>query len=295
MRANKAIIPAAGLGTRFLPATKAMPKEMLTIVDKPSIQYVLEEAVEAGVNDFLLVTGRNKGALEDHFDKAYELEATLESRNETEKLKVLREFDNVSLSYIRQGEPLGLGHAILQGRNHVMDNPFIVMLPDDIIENGGELLSEMLDQQERLNATIIALIEVSPEEVNKYGIAQVEFTETEGVVKIVDMVEKPNVGEAPSIYAVAGRYVIQPEVFDLLASQPKGKGGEIQLTDALKSMSMDVNGAGVYGVIVKGKRYDTGDKMGYLNANLEFALKRADLEVETKALIKRLAEEYNIF
>lgn len=295
MRARKAIIPAAGLGTRFLPATKAMPKEMLTIVDKPSIQYVLEEAVDADVKDFLLVTGRNKGALEDHFDKAYELEATLEARGDVDKLKILREFDGVSLSYTRQGEPLGLGHAILQGESYVSGQPFIVMLPDDIIEDGGSLLTEMLNHQERLNATIIALIEVSPEEVNKYGIAQVEFTETEGLVKITDMVEKPNVGEAPSNYAVAGRYIIQPEIFELLASQPKGKGGEIQLTDALKHMSNDINGAGVYGVVVKGKRYDTGDKMGYLNANLEFALKRADLEIETKALIKRLAEEYNIF
>lgn len=295
MRASKAIIPAAGLGTRFLPATKAMPKEMLTIVDKPSIQYVLEEAVEAGINDFLLVTGRNKGALEDHFDKAYELEATLEARNETAKLKVLREFDGVSLSYIRQGEPLGLGHAILQGKTHVMNQPFIVMLPDDIIENGGNLLSEMLTQQERLDATIIALIEVSPEEVNKYGIAKVEFTDTEGLVKITDMIEKPSIGKAPSNYAVAGRYVIKPEVFPLLVSQPKGKGGEMQLTDALKTMSHTSVGGGVYGVIVKGKRYDTGDKMGYLNANIEFALKRKDTEIETKALLKRLAKEYDIF
>lgn len=295
MRACKAIIPAAGLGTRFLPATKAMPKEMLTIVDKPSIQYVLEEAVDAGVSDFLLVTGRNKGALEDHFDKAYELEATLEARGDTEKLKVLREFDDVSLSYIRQGEPLGLGHAILQGRNHVMDQPFIVMLPDDIIENGGELLIEMLEQQERLNATIIALIEVSPEEVNKYGVVKFESTDVNGLVKIIDMVEKPNIGDAPSNLAVAGRYVIKPEVFELLANQPKGKGGEIQLTDALKTMSHTSVGGGVYGVVIKGKRYDTGDKMGYLNANLEFALTREDTKEDTIALIQRLAKEHNLF
>lgn len=277
MRTRKVIIPAAGMGTRFLPATKALPKEMLPIVDKPSIQYVLEEALEANISDVMVITGRGKRALEDHFDTAYELERHLEDKGDFEKLKTLKEFDDISISYTRQSKPLGLGHAVLQGEGYVGNEPFAVMLPDDIISDGGILLSNMIDLQERKNCTVIALIEVSPSEVNRYGMVAFQPTDEDDVVKITDMVEKPKVGESPSLLAVAGRYIIKPEVFSLLKTQTLGAGGEIQLTDALKELSHTDVAGGVYGIVHRGRRFDTGDKLGYLKANIEFALQREDL------------------
>lgn len=287
MKARKLVIPAAGLGTRFLPATKAIPKEMLTIVDRPSIQYVVEEAINAGLDDLLIITGRNKSALEDHFDKAYELEKTLEERGETAKLNLLRELDYTKISYTRQGEPLGLGHAIMQAESHVNSEPFVVMLPDEIIADNGKLVSNMIDVQSALNSTVVALMEVPADQIHKYGCAKIssEPTGFDNVVKIEELVEKPKTN-APSNLAVIGRYVIKPQVFNILNSQPIGVGGEIQLTDALNTLAQSPAAGGVYGVIFDGKRYDTGDKIGYIKANIEFALTNKDLSPDLLPWLK---------
>jgi UTP--glucose-1-phosphate uridylyltransferase len=292
MRARKLVIPAAGLGTRFLPATKAIPKEMLTIVDKPSIQYVVEEAIKTGLEDLLIITGRNKSALEDYFDKAYELEKTLEERGETAKLNILRELDYTKVTYTRQGEPLGLGHAILQAESHVNNEPFVVMLPDELIADNGLLLTTMLEHQQNLNATVIALMEVPETEIHKYGCVKIsnDSTGIPGLVKIEELVEKPKTN-APSNLAVIGRYVIKPQVFNILKTQPKGVGGEIQLTDALNTLAQSPSTGGVYGVIFKGKRYDTGDKLGYMKANIEFALQNKELSSELIPWLKGYINE----
>ncbi|GAA1809705.1 UTP--glucose-1-phosphate uridylyltransferase GalU [Agromyces neolithicus] len=278
-RITKAVIPAAGLGTRFLPATKAMPKEMLPVVDKPAIQYVVEEAVNAGLTDVLMITGRNKNALENHFDRVAELEATLERKGDTAKLEKVNESTELAdMHYVRQGDPKGLGHAVHRAHMHVGDEPFAVLLGDDIIDARDELLTRMLDEQVKRDASIVALLEVDPDSIHLYGAAAVETTDDPDVVRITGMVEKPAKEVAPSNYAVIGRYVLRPEVFGILANTPPGKGGEIQLTDALMTMAGDVAGTGgVYGVVFRGRRYDTGDKLDYIKAVVQLASDRDDL------------------
>ncbi|MFD4420587.1 UTP--glucose-1-phosphate uridylyltransferase GalU [Agromyces sp. NPDC058484] len=283
-RITKAVIPAAGLGTRFLPATKAMPKEMLPVVDKPAIQYVVEEAVDAGLSDVLMVTGRNKNALENHFDRVTELEATLVQKGDTAKLeKVNESTDLADMHYVRQGDPMGLGHAVLRARMHVGDQPFAVLLGDDIIDARDPLLTRMLDEHEKRDATIIALLEVDPSSIHLYGAAAVEATDDPDVVRVTGLVEKPVAEVAPSNLAVIGRYVLKPGVFDFLERTEPGKGGEIQLTDALMEMAADVEGTGgVYGVVFRGRRYDTGDKLDYIKAVIQLAVDRNDLGPELK-------------
>lgn len=278
-RITKAVIPAAGLGTRFLPATKAMPKEMLPVVDRPAIQYVVEEAVEAGLTDVLMVTGRNKNALENHFDRVAELEATLEAKGDTAKLaRVTESTDLADMHYVRQGDPLGLGHAVLRAHMHVGDQPFAVLLGDDIIDARDPLLTRMLEEQGARDASIVALLEVDPDSIHLYGAAAVEATDDPDVVRITGLVEKPSKEAAPSNYAVIGRYVLKPEVFAILERTPPGKGGEIQLTDALMTMAGDIEGTGgVFGVIFRGRRYDTGDKLDYIKAVIQLAADRDDL------------------
>lgn len=283
-RITKAVIPAAGLGTRFLPATKAMPKEMLPVVDKPAIQYVVEEAVNAGLTDVLMITGRNKNALENHFDRVAELEASLEAKGDTAKLKKVNESTELAdMHYVRQGDPLGLGHAVHRANMHVGHEPFAVLLGDDIIDARDELLTRMLDEQVKRDASIVALLEVDPDSIHLYGAAAVETTDDPDVVRITGLVEKPAKEVAPSNYAVIGRYVLKPEVFEILANTAPGKGGEIQLTDALMTMAGDVEGTGgVYGVIFRGRRYDTGDKLDYIKAVVQLASDRDDLGPELR-------------
>ncbi len=289
---TKAVIPAAGLGTRFLPATKAMPKEMLPVVDKPAIQYVVEEAVAAGLTDVLMITGRNKSALENHFDRVGELEATLLQKGDIERLrKVNYATDLAEVHYVRQGDPKGLGHAVLRARMHVGHEPFAVLLGDDIIDERDVLLSRMLEEQQSRNATIVALLEVDPSQVHMYGIATVEASDTEDVVRITGLVEKPTKENAPSNYAIIGRYVLQPEIFDILEHTPPGKGGEIQLTDALQTLAANPGIAGgVYGVIFRGRRYDTGDRLAYIKAIVQLAVDREDLGPELRPWLKTFAE-----
>ena len=276
---TKAVIPAAGLGTRFLPATKAMPKEMLPVVDKPAIQYVVEEAVAAGLNDVLMITGRNKNALENHFDRVGELEATLEAKGDTARLeKVNFSTELADVHYVRQGDPLGLGHAVLRAQKHVGREPFAVLLGDDIIDARDVLLSRMIEVQNERNCSVIALLEVDPSLTEMYGIATIEPTDSADVVRITGMVEKPTPAEAPSNYAVIGRYVLRPEIFDVLEQTEPGKGGEIQLTDALQVLAADPDIAGgVYGVVFRGRRYDTGDRLDYIKAIIQLAVDRQDL------------------
>lgn len=283
-RITKAVIPAAGLGTRFLPATKAMPKEMLPVVDKPAIQYVVEEAVRAGLTDVLMITGRNKNALENHFDRVAELEATLEAKGDTAKLKKVNEStDLADMHYVRQGDPRGLGHAVLRAHMHVGDAPFAVLLGDDIIDERDVLLTRMLDEQIKRDACIVALLEVDPDSIHLYGAAEVETTDDPDVVRVTGLVEKPAKEVAPSNYAVIGRYVLKPEIFEVLARTEPGKGGEIQLTDALMEMAGDAeHTGGVYGVVFRGRRYDTGDKLDYIKAVVQLASDRDDLGPELR-------------
>ena len=285
---SKAVIPAAGLGTRFLPATKAMPKEMLPVVDKPAIQYVVEEAVAAGLTDVLMVTGRNKNALENHFDRNGELEATLTRKGDTDKLEKVNYSTNLAdMHYVRQGDPLGLGHAVLRAKMHVGREPFAVLLGDDIIDERDVLLSRMIEVQGKRNASVVALLEVDPEVAHMYGVATVETTDEDDVVRITGLVEKPAPGTAPSNLAVIGRYVLKPEVFDILEKTKPGKGGEIQLTDALETMATapDWTG-GVYGVVFRGRRYDTGDRLDYIKAIVQLAVDRDDLGAELAPWLK---------
>ncbi|MGN6326718.1 UTP--glucose-1-phosphate uridylyltransferase GalU [Pseudolysinimonas sp.] len=276
---TKAVIPVAGLGTRFLPATKAMPKEMLPVVDKPAIQYVVEEAAAAGLSDVLMITGRNKTALENHFDRVGELEQVLTSKGDTAKLeKVKFSTDLADVHYVRQGDPKGLGHAVLRAKMHVGREPFAVLLGDDIIDDRDVLLKKMLDVQIARNTTVVALLEVDPSQTHLYGIATVEPTDEDDVVRITGMVEKPSAGEAPSNLAVIGRYVLRPEIFEILENTPPGKGGEIQLTDALQALATGPGWAGgVHGVVFRGRRYDTGDRLDYLKAIVQLAVDRDDL------------------
>jgi UTP--glucose-1-phosphate uridylyltransferase len=281
---TKAVIPAAGLGTRFLPATKAMPKEMLPVVDKPAIQYVVEEAVAAGLTDVLMITGRNKGALENHFDRVGELEAALLKKGDTDRLsKVNYSTDLAEVHYLRQGDPLGLGHAVLRAKMHVGKQPFAVLLGDDLIDARDVLLSRMIEEQAIRNASIVALLEVDPELVHLYGVATVEATDTDDVVRVTGLVEKPTTDKAQSNLAIIGRYVLRPEVFGILEHTQPGKGGEIQLTDALEEMARNPEQTGgVYGVIFRGRRYDTGDRLDYIKAIVQLAVEREDLGPELR-------------
>ena len=288
---TKAVIPAAGLGTRFLPATKAMPKEMLPVVDKPAIQYVVEEAVAAGLTDVLMITGRNKAALENHFDRVGELEARLKAKGDTVRLdKVNLSSELAEVHYLRQGDPLGLGHAVLRARMHVGRDPFAVLLGDDLIDERDELLQRMIREQAERDATIVALLEVDPASAHMYGVATVEETDDADVVRVTGLVEKPATGTAPSNLALIGRYVLKPEIFDILEETGPGKGGEIQLTDALQVLAEDDGIAGgVYGVIFRGRRYDTGDRLDYIKAIVQLAVDREDLGPHLRPWLKEFA------
>ncbi|WCD95337.1 UTP--glucose-1-phosphate uridylyltransferase GalU [Streptomyces sp. HUAS 31] len=282
---RKAVIPAAGLGTRFLPATKATPKEMLPVVDKPAIQYVVEEAAAAGLDDVLMITGRHKRAIEDHFDNAFELEQALAAKGDTVRLDAVRDPARLAdIHHIRQGDPLGLGHAVLCARHHVGDQPFAVLLGDDLIDPRETLLSRMLEVRDRREGSVIALMEVPPEQIHLYGCAAVEPTGENGVVRVTGLVEKPSREDAPSHYAVIGRYVLDPAVFGVLESTPPGRGGEIQLTDALQELAA---GGTVQGVVFDGLRYDTGDKADYLRTVVRLACERPDLGPEFTAWLKK--------
>ncbi len=277
---TKAVIPAAGLGTRFLPATKAQPKEMLPVVDKPAIQYVVEEAVGAGLTDILMITGRNKGSLEDHFDRHPSLERALEKKGDERRLDaIVASADLGQIHYVRQGEPLGLGHAVLCAKAHVGNDPFAVLLGDDLIDARDEILPAMAQVRADLGGSVLCLMEVPPESVHLYGCAKVEATETDGVVRVLDLVEKPPVGEEPSNLVLIGRYLLDPAVFEVLESTGPGRGGEIQLTDALQELAQmpAEEGGGVYGVVFDGRRYDTGDKLSYLKANITLAAEHDEL------------------
>ncbi|MFB7475457.1 UTP--glucose-1-phosphate uridylyltransferase GalU [Kitasatospora sp. NPDC056184] len=278
---TKAVVPAAGLGTRFLPATKATPKEMLPVVDKPAIQYVVEEAASAGLSDILMVTGRNKRALEDHFDRAYELEELLARKGDQDRLRRVREsVDLANMHYVRQGDPKGLGHAVSVAEQHVAGQPFAVLLGDDLIDPRDPLLSRMIEVQQELGGSVVALMEVDPSQIHLYGCAAVKPNGFgEDVFQVTDLVEKPDTAEAPSNYAVIGRYVLDPSVFDVLRETEPGRGGEIQLTDALRELTnrpADTGGQ-VHGVLFKGRRYDTGDRADYLRAIVRLASEREDL------------------
>jgi UTP--glucose-1-phosphate uridylyltransferase len=271
---RKAVIPAAGLGTRFLPASKATPKEMLPLVDKPAIQYVVEEAVRVGITDILIITGRGKRSLEDHFDRSFELEHELARHGKEDLLKQMEEIaDLAEIHYVRQGEPKGLGHAVGVARHHVGDQPFVVMLGDDIMHERSPVLQEMLNGYERHGHSVVALKQVAPKDISSYGCAAVEPAE-EGFMRITDIVEKPSPEEAPSNLAVMGRYLFTPDIFDAIEETPPGKGDEIQLTDAIKLL---LNDRGVYGHPFEKGRYDVGNKLDYLRATVELALERDDL------------------
>lgn len=287
MNVRKAIIPAAGLGTRFLPATKAQPKEMLPIVDKPTIQYIIEEAVEAGIQDIIVVTGRNKRSIEDHFDRSIELELELEKSGKQEMLDMVRDIsDMANIHYIRQKEPRGLGHAILAAQHFIGDEPFAVLLGDDVVVSKQPCLGQMLDVFKEYQTSILGVQTVAHEVVDKYGIIAGKQVD-ERVYKVNDMVEKPAPEEAPSNVAVLGRYIITPEIFRFLETQDAGKGGEIQLTDALKRLAKE---QAMYAYDFKGHRYDVGSKVGFIQANIEFALRREELRAEMEAYLQKLQE-----
>lgn len=291
---TKAVIPAAGLGTRFLPATKATPKEMLPVVDRPAIQYVVEEAIRAGLNDVLMITGRNKRALEDHFDRVPVLESQLAEQGKDALLKAVEATNELGeLHYVRQGDPKGLGHAVLRGKVHVGDEPFAVLLGDDLIDEEEDLLSQMVEVQQATGGSVIALMEVPRESISAYGAAAIEAVEgQDGYVKVTGLVEKPAPEEAPSNYAVIGRYVLSSKVFEVLENTAPGRGNEIQLTDALQTLAVGTGeGEGVYGVVFKGRRFDTGDKLSYLKANVILASEREDLGPELREWLKEFSDK----
>ncbi|GAA3285755.1 UTP--glucose-1-phosphate uridylyltransferase GalU [Nesterenkonia halobia] len=293
---RKAVIPAAGLGTRFLPATKAMPKEMLPVVDEPAIQYVVDEASEAGLDDILMVTGRSKRALENHFDRVPDLEAVLEAKGDQKKLDLVRRATGLGdLHYIRQGEAKGLGHAVLCAKRHVGSEPFAVLLGDDLIDARDELLTTMLETQERLGGSVIAVMEVPREDISAYGVVTPAESggdaAGDGVVPVSGLVEKPAADEAPSNLAVIGRYVLHPAIFEQLEQTPPGRGDEIQLTDALQEMAAKPaeQGGGVHAVVFRGRRYDTGDKLSYIKAVVTLAVDREDLGTDLRSWLKDFA------
>ncbi len=284
-KVRKAVFPAAGLGTRFLPATKASPKEMLPLVDKPMIQYVVEEAVASGIESIIIVTGRGKSAIEDHFDVSFELESLLRDRGKNSDLKQAREISDLArFSYVRQREALGLGHAILQARDLVGDEPFAVMLSDDIIDANTPALKQLLDVYEKYDAPVVATMNVAGEAISRFGVLDVEEVE-DGVYRIKDMVEKPSAAEAPSDLAIIGRYVLTPDIFDEIEKTTPGAIGEIQITDAMRAL---LKKREFYAVRFEGTRYDAGDKLGYLIASVEFALKHSELAPGFREYLKSL-------
>jgi UTP--glucose-1-phosphate uridylyltransferase len=291
---TKAVVPAAGLGTRFLPATKATPKEMLPIVDKPAIQYVVEEAVSAGLLDVLMVTGRGKRSIEDHFDRAAELEDVLTAKGDEERLSQVREpADLAMLHYVRQGEPKGLGHAILCAKQHVGDHPFACLLGDDLIDPRDTLLKRMIEVRAAYGGSVVALMEVPREQVSMYGCAAISPTDEADVVRVTDLVEKPAEQDAPSNWAIIGRYVIDPAVFEVLEDTKPGRGGEIQIADALLTLAGRDQSAGgpVHGVLFRGRRYDTGNKLDYLRTVVQFAADRPDLAPEFLPWLREFLDE----
>jgi UTP--glucose-1-phosphate uridylyltransferase len=286
MKVKKAVIPAAGLGTRFLPATKAQPKEMLPIVDKPAIQYVVEQAVQAGLHDMLIITGRGKRTIEDHFDRSFELELRLEKAGKYDELKQVRQIsDMASVHYIRQKEPLGLGAAVAMAEPHVAGEPFAVLLGDDIIPS-PELLPKMIGVYDRYGRSVVALMEVPRSDIHLYGAVQPEFVEDD-LVRCVSIVEKPPTEQAPSNLAVMGRYILTPEIFDALRETSPDEGGEVQLTDALNLLAGQ---QAVYGYVFDGVRYDIGKKLDYLRATIELACDREDLGPEFRTILADLVQ-----
>ncbi len=289
-KVRKAVFPAAGLGTRFLPATKAMPKEMLPLVDKPLIQYGVEEAINSGISNIIIVTGRGKSAIEDHFDVSFELEHNLETRKKKDLLKIVRDVsDMIDVSYVRQKEALGLGHAVARAKDIVGSEPFAVVLSDDVIDSEVPCLRQLLDVYEFYGASVVALMEVPGDAISAYGVVDAEPISHNGgrdrLFRVRNMVEKPKPADAPSNLAIIGRYVLTPEIFHAIESTPAGSGGEIQLTDALKYL---LRSRPVYGYKFEGTRYDAGDKLGFLMATVEYALKRQDLGKDFRAYLKTL-------
>ena len=286
---RKAIIPAAGLGTRFLPATKAQPKEMLPIVDKPTIQYIVEEAVASGIEDIIIVTGRTKKAIEDHFDKSVELEMELEKKQSKKLLEIARSVSQIAnIYYIRQKEPKGLGHAVLTAKTFVGNEPFAVLLGDDVIDSEKPALKQMIEVYEKYNASVLGVQTVERKDVNKYGIVDGVQLDSR-IYEVKNMVEKPPIDEAPTNVAVLGRYIVTPRIFDYLEKQEIGTGGEIQLTDALNKLAKEEP---MYAYDFIGHRYDVGNKMGFLQATVEFALKRPELNEEFKAYLKEIVKTF---
>ncbi|AEH52400.1 UTP--glucose-1-phosphate uridylyltransferase GalU [Heyndrickxia coagulans] len=287
-KVRKAIIPAAGLGTRFLPATKAMPKEMLPIVDKPTIQYIVEEAVESGIEDIIIVTGKGKRAIEDHFDNAWELEQNLAEKGKFDLLDKVRYSSNLAnIHYIRQKEPLGLGHAVWCARNFIGDEPFAVLLGDDIVQNDPPCLKQLIDQYEETRSSVIGVQEVPEEETHRYGIIAPASKEGRRY-QVEKFVEKPKQGTAPSNLAIIGRYLLTPEIFMFLDKQEKGAGGEIQLTDAIQQLNQIQR---VFAYQFEGKRYDVGEKLGFVKSTIEFALQDENLKEELQAFLKEVMTE----
>lgn len=286
-RVKKAVIPAAGLGTRFLPATKAMPKEMLPIVDKPTIQYIIEEAIESGIEDILIVTGKGKRAIEDHFDSVPELEQMLIEKGKPEFLKLVEETTNINIHFIRQSKPMGLGHAVLQAKAFVGNEPFIVMLGDDIVQSETPCSRQLIEQYEITNSSIIGVQPVSDEDTTRYGIVDPSSSVTNKLHKVKSFVEKPEYGTAPSNLAILGRYLFTPEIFKYLETQETGSGGEIQLTDAITRLNEMQR---VFAYEFDGTRYDVGEKLGFIKTTLEFALMRKELKKEVLEIMKDLLE-----
>ncbi|MCR2807064.1 UTP--glucose-1-phosphate uridylyltransferase GalU [Paenibacillus soyae] len=287
---RKAVIPAGGMGTRFLPATKAQPKEMLPLIDKPAIQYIVEEAVRSGIESIVIISGRHKRAIEDHFDKSYELEAELEARNNETMLQVVREISHLAdIYYVRQKEPLGLGHAVLCARRFIADEPFAVLLGDDILTSEPPCIKQMIDVYEESESSVVAVMEVPWDQTHKYGIVDIEPGKR--VAPVRDIVEKPAPGQAPSNYAVVGRYVLHPSIFGLLEAAKPGKAGEIQLTDSLQELNRR---SSLTAMRFDGRRHDVGDKLGFVQATIDFALDRADLADDVRRyMLERLGMRPN--
>lgn len=286
---TRAVIPAAGLGTRFLPATKATPKEMLPIVDKPTIQYIVEEALASGIEDILIITGRSKRAIEDHFDRSIELELNLEEKEKTDLLAMVREISDIRIHYIRQKEPRGLGHAILCAKQFIGNEPFAVMLGDDVVysSTGKPALRQLIDVYEKTGAAVLGVQEVPREKVSSYGIVAARATEDPHLFAVADMVEKPGIENAPSNMAVLGRYVITPEIFSILERTEPGAGNEIQLTDGLRALAKIQP---MYAYNFEGRRYDVGDKEGFLEATVEYALRRPELREDFLTYLQRIVK-----
>lgn len=286
-KVKKAVIPAAGLGTRFLPATKAQPKEMLPIVDKPTLQYIIEEAVNSGIEEILIITGRNKKSIEDHFDKSVELELELEKKGKDDLLELVRGISEMAnIYYIRQKEPLGLGHAVYCARSFIGDEPFAVLLGDDIVDAGTPCLKQLIGAYEEYGTSILGVQSVAKDDVNKYGIVD-GYEVGKGAYRVNSLVEKPEPEKAPSEIAILGRYIIEPRIFEILKNTKPGKGGEIQLTDALNVLAKE---SSMHAYVFEGRRYDVGDKMGYLEATIDFALKREDLRAGLLEYMKQKLE-----